>query len=376
MNSHKKKLLVTARDPSAANDLAALLPGLAQRPNLEITLIAQDPAFEILRVGFLGRDSLENAKLKYMPWDDEVSIENCIRDVLASFQPDMLLTGISGPDFGVDEIALKLCQGNATKTYSVQSYWGDLNCKFGITADTVFVIDQFAAELTRQRYPSVKTVITGPFQTKNYAAFDALDARMAFREGLGLHRQKIIVGFFGQPLFEYQWYKDTLSFFADTFAKEHEDTHLLFKPHPKETSESIAWFSEKLSTSVVEFTISRQADVLTVLSGIDLAVSLFSTIGYNLQNLVAQSEGLAAVPMYLFYEKQCRNWYKQYCGLEKIPMTYDEMAIVVEASDELSAMMARGLDGSFRERCSNAIKKNFPAEGGRPVDVLVREISA
>lgn len=369
------KLLITARDPATANDLAEIIPALGLQSGLKISLIAQDPAFTILQNNPMMKDILEVIYMQRMPTADINKLESYINEALESFVPDVLLTGISGPDYGIDEIALKLCHGNeAIKTLSVQSYWGDINPKCDTPADTVFVLDKYASDITRQRYPDINTVITGPLQTRKYDTFDIESARLAFRQKLGLSVETQAIIFFGQPLFEYKWYRDTLDHFAEILAAEHNELLLLYKPHPKETKESIRSSLKRFSACNLESNYSYQSESLKLLAGTDLAVSLFSTINYDLQNLLARTEVPFSVPMYLFYEPQCRNWYKDYCNLDVIPMSNNDMALVVEEPSDLSRMIRCGLDADFKSHCHKNIRRNFYANGKSAMNIVINTL--
>mgnify|MGYP003981317195 CR=1 FL=1 len=358
---NKIRLLVTARDPASANDIAQLLPHLFNHERFVVRIIAQEPAYSILLsrnadsdtfvLDFI--DSIENTSHEY--------IENVLKEVFLIFQPDSLLTGISGPDYGVDEISLGICfTHNGVKSFSIQSYWGDLNISCGVYADTIFVLDEFASKVTAQRNADCKTVVTGPLQSNHYDNIDIKTERAAFRTEYGVEVDTPIIALFGQPLFECEWYRTTLDLFIKSVSKSIPHVRIIYKPHPKETSESIDWVSKKLNESGIEYSVKGDINTLILLTGTDVAVSLFSTIGYDLQNLLSRSNIAFSVPMYLFFNENCVKWFEEYCKFQKIPMTENGMSIVVESAGELESKLQTAITVEAKRKCHKSVLSHFP----------------
>ena len=356
----RKKLLFTARDPATANDFTGVLPGLIANSEFEIYILAQEPAYRMLKVSLARRKLLTLVQLEKIKEADHAVIKKELDHLVQTFDPHVLISGISGPNYGIDEIALDYCNKiGGIRTFSIQSYWGDINLSLNSPAQTVFVLDHFAAEITNSRYPEIKTIITGSFQKDKYNLFDCTGARQQFRERNRILDSQRVIAFFGQPLFEFTWYRDVLNQFSAAIASEFSDVKIVYKPHPKESPESVEWFVNQLSDSRLQYRLADKDDPLMVLAGTDLAVSLFSSIGYDLQNLLLNSTTAFSMPMYLFYEPGCREWYREYCRLDKIPMTGDGMAIVVNQYDELCSNIYIGLSNSAKVSCQEALQRNI-----------------
>ena len=114
-----------------------------------------------------------------------------------------------------------------------------------------------------------------------------------------------------------------------------------------------------ISPMELRFVKKADLDPLDLLVATDLAVSLFSTVGYDLQNLLVHSSSPFSIPMYLFHNPDCRKWFKHYCHLDTIPMTENDMALVVDSPDKLSQMVNIGLDPTFRVKCHQSIIKTI-----------------
>ena len=131
------------------------------------------------------------------------------------------------------------------------------------------------------------------------------------------------------------------------------------KPHPKETDDSINWMKYKLSNLNVENFIMKDIDSLTLLSGCDVAVSLFSTIGYDLQNLLLRSATPFSIPVYLFYNDECIKWYQEYCKLDTIPMS-EKMSLILKSEENLKNEIKALFSHDVKRKYHKAIKELFP----------------
>ena len=372
---NKIRLLVTARDPASANDLTHILPYLTNHEQLIVKVIAQEPAHSILLSRKTDSDTFAIDLIESIENTSHEHIENYLREVFLTFQPDCLLTGISGPDYGIDEISLSICSRySGAKSFSIQSYWGDLNKSCGVLADTIFVLDEFASKLTTQRYANCKTVITGPLQSIRYDNIDIKAERAAFRSEFGVEDDSPIIALFGQPLFKYEWYRATLDLFIKAVSKSTPHVRIIYKPHPKETDESIDWISEKLSVSVVECSVVSDIDTLSLLAGTDVTVSLFSTVGYDLQNLLSRSDVAFSVPMYLLFHEDCNKWFHEYCMLQKIPMTENGLSIIVECGEELESELQRALTDETKRQCFTAVLSHFPCSSIDATSIVIETL--
>ena len=270
----------------------------------------------------------------------------------------------------LDEIALKKAHEYSTefhkiKTLSIQSSWGTLNQNLGVLAETIFVIDNFAKKVTLDRIENINIVVTGPIQLMKYKNVNIVNKRQEFRKQYIKTDEKII-GFFSQPLFEFKWYKKTLISFFKSLDELNFPFKILYKPHPKETIESKNWTIKQIKYIQSDFILIDEGDVLNILPSTDLVVSFFSTVGFDLQNLIAQSPVTFSAPMYLFYDKECRKWFEEDTTLKEIPMTHDSMALVVLDESEILEKLILGMGNKFQIKCQQKLKNIFFSCGDSP----------
>ena len=305
---------------------------------------------------------------------------NSVSLVFDDFMPHLLLTGVSSSiDYGIDEIALKIASmykinGCRINTFSIQSYWGDLNFNLNTVAETIFVLDDFAKSITSERCKKCNIVISGSLQREKYKNMGVSSKEYAL--GLNKYKNKKIIGFFGQPLWEYDWYRKTIEIFMNELTKLRTPYVVLYKPHPKETIDSIKWTESTIKYTHNDFILVSENDILDVLPMTDLVVSLFSTAGYDLQNLLIHSSEPFSVPLYLFYEKECRQWFEKYCQLRDIPMSNDDMALVAKKASDISKMIHIGLDIDFKSHCQKKIKKNFRSSSESAANIILHKLES
>jgi len=225
----------------------------------------------------------------------------------------------------------------------VQSYWGDLNDSYGVLAENILVLDNFAKEATLKRYKNCNVIIFGAFQSKRYDSIDIEQEREKFRKKHleNNNNQVKIIGLFGQPLFEYGWYKRTISTFLYQLTKVNLKFILAFKNHPKESEESIVWTIGEMEKLKINYFTVDEKDVLKVLTGTDVAVSLFSTIGYDLQNLLIRTNNAFSTSVYLFFDENLRSWYYEYSKLDKIPVLNNDSSVIIKDQQDIVSCLNR-----------------------------------
>jgi hypothetical protein len=309
-------------------------------------ILLQEPAYGIISKNFIHSIDLLNLLVKFKFCKTDMTHNRLIiSDIFREFQPNCILTGISGPnDIGVDEVALYISSMHKNiKTFSIQSYWGDLNNGCGVIADTIFVLDKFAEEVTLQRNSDCNVVITGSLQSNRYDNIDIEKERKIFKSKYAVDESIPVIGLFGQPLFKYKWYKATIIAFIDSINRVKGNIKVVYRPHPKESGKSIEWTVDRLDQSSLNYVVVSEYNVLKVLTGTDLAVSVFSTIGHDLLNLLARSDKVFSTPMYLFFDKKCVKWYQKNCMLREIPMSKNNVSIVVESQYDLDSCIEYAL---------------------------------
>ena len=119
-------------------------------------------------------------------------------------------------------------------------YWGDVNLTFGQPADTYFVIDNSARELTRIKV-NTKIVVVGSLKHSISTAINVKKLRSKFLEESSYKASRmIIITFCGQPLMASRFISREIDKLAEVVSDMTKDTILIYKPHPKETRNEAA----------------------------------------------------------------------------------------------------------------------------------------
>ncbi len=352
----KPTILLTARDPATAYAFKTLISSALEDGRFEIQVIAQSPAYEVFSNVF--SDQLKVLE-QFTPVASQKEMTAQARDIYQRLNPDIVLTGISGPDIGVDEAMLCAATSNSAGPYALQSYWGDLNESLNGRPGTVFVLDAYAANLTKQRV-TVNTLVVGSIKHEGYEYLDIDQLQSNFRNAVDVGGTNLVLTFCGQPLQEVRGYYETIEKFSDALGDMlNSDAIVVYRPHPKEPSRMRDWTKQKLGAVKARFLVNEESSIEEVLAGSDIVVSAFSTCGYDLQQLIRVSKKPLAVPLYLMFNPELASWYKQYTGLESIPMCTGSMAIDVRNYDELPASLARVQKAEIRQHCFEEVHERM-----------------
>lgn len=358
------RILISARDPSTVGAMRILVEEFLNSGQLKLTLATQFPATEALSKTF---QSIQHISVPNSSDDDEL-ICHALK-LLDEVQPDIVLTGVSGPDYGIDEALLATCSRDDASPYAVQSYWGDINKAFGARAQTYLVIDDFAAKLTSQK-TGKKTEVIGSLKYRDYHQLDVEQIRAGFREEFAMN-SNLLVGLIGQPIDLGHGYNNTLQVVADFLAKQqHKGIRVFYRPHPKETADQRKSTQDTFFKKGITLYDGEKVQLEALLCGMDLVLSAFSTCGYDLQQLALVSKKPIAVPVYLMFNDKLACWFQEKTGLENIPMSDRGMAILIESESQLTEIFDLENVQLKKLECWNNVRKYFPINPYRAADLV------
>jgi len=350
-------LVATCRDPSGANAIISVIDRLLRIPDFQITIVSQSPATAILHKKF-GRVFKRN-KIHHIDLSghDQTSIQECLFSLYNIRKPKILLTTTSGPDFGVDEIATHVyTKINSIVKYTIQCYWGDLNTSLNSFPDFLFVCDELAFTNTAAKYPQLNIVQTGYLNEDLFRTFPTLSKRLSMRQIFAHPNDKKAIIFFSQPLTNYDWYWQTIDDLAIALSSINTPNRVYIKSHPKDDPRDLDRVLKCFQNQYIDTTDISSSDPLDALSLSDLALSLFSTIGSDLQKMLAYSDLTFSVPLYLFHNHAAQSWFRSTTGLRQIPLSNDKLAFVSYNKDDLSSVLDAALSKDQRSICHANLK--------------------
>ena len=296
------RLLVSARDPGAAVHLLPVIRDLGADPGFDLEVLAAPPGDRIFAAAGLDFERVP---------DRGPALNRHLMRTLDRFRPNAVLTGLSGPDAGLDEALLAVAAGRVP-TFAYQDFWGDANLAGGTPADCYLVRDAYAARVTGQRH-ELPTVVVG-------AADAAASGR--YRPGRR-HRppERHRVGWCGQPLWEVPGYTATFQ----TFARHFRDATLLIKPHPKEDRPGLAYRRLAPGRRIRIWRGSPEG----LFAQCELVASAFSNCALEQARYNAPAARRPAIPVQLLFDPRLRAVYRQWTGLDRLPLVEQGLAVGV-----------------------------------------------
>lgn len=345
------KLLITARDPATAVSFQILIPKLNADTRFEIKVLAQEPAATILK----DLDCVEPFKAHKNFIHNLIQIEKIVKE----FTPNAVLTGISGPDAGVDEATLKVAEELGIESYALQSFWGDINQLSGAVPRHAFVLDDEATKLTNQRYKQVRCIPIGSIKHADFKDYDVLNLRQQKRQNLA--EDEVVIGFYGQPILDIKGYFETIEAMVRQLQNWPKKFKLIYRPHPKESDELFnktkQLFTNAFANNVI---VDNETDIVASLVKADLVVSVFSTCGFDNLYLNEISSTPFNSSIYLWFDSCMIQWWKDYSGLEIMPLISEGLLLSVDKESEMLNVFDQGLKPEVQHQLWLQAKAHLP----------------
>ncbi len=367
----KIRLLASANDPGAAFQLVEVLKCAQETGRMEICVVAGDVTRSIFeKAGFRVKQAYA-PRVKHQASKDVLECVGEANAIIAEFLPDAILVGLSGPDRGIDE-GLVACAGDRP-TYAVQDFWGDVNPGFESLAATYFVLDDFAAGVTRQRAPGSRVIVTGSARHAALQGLDPLMLRKQYREALAVPPSKPCAVFFGQPLWMLPGYELTLTRLAEALARDDRHKVLCYRPHPKETTSDCVRALNCLRRPELNVRLDDSARVEASLCGADLMLSCYSSCALDLSYISRLSMLPLGVMVFTMLEEDIRQFYYATTSLQSIPLVDQGLASIVEAQDDIEETLREAWSGQGRIQKWRAALNNVADPAGA-VECIVNTI--
>lgn len=350
-------LLVSARDPAAAFQLAAFCEAVRDDPRFRLVVVAQQPALAILR-----QRGLEVRALPFVyardPGGAEAHALLALADgILADTKPDVLLCGLSSPgEGGIDEALLARRQAPACV---MQDFWGEQNDFFGRGPDAVFVLDESAAALSRARH-GTPALVTGSPRHGEYGRLDIAAARLAVRSRFGIDPGAPVAGLFGQHLHDRPGYRRTLAAWAGAALGMPRGTRFVYRPHPRELpgerAETLSWLAEAgLAVATLDEATTEEA-----LVACDAACTVFSNCAYDAAYLNYFSAAPLVTPMMLLFDAEMASLYASLAPFDELPYHSQGLVAAVRERAALGAALAEAIGEAGKARAWRAARQSLP----------------
>lgn len=230
------RVVLSAANPGAAFLIRASLGVLVRSPEIEVVgVLVQPPADDILsqrcadlRIPCIGIDVPRFGAGDAL---GQRTLLARLTEIVLPLMPDAVITGLSGPDLGVDEGLVSLARTNDWLAYSVQDCPGWVVAGLTGPAPVYFVQNSVYVAQTESAPGVRRAVSVGTLKLLSFSP-EAKDraARPPERPG---------VSFLGQPLWYLAGYQAALVGLSEALAQGGMGP-LFYRPHPLEDPEAFA----------------------------------------------------------------------------------------------------------------------------------------
>ncbi|WP_394691602.1 hypothetical protein [Hoeflea sp.] len=349
------KYLLSARDTGAAEHILALSAGLSAS-GFDIRLILQGAALELARRRGIKCETA-------IQWIDEDAPLNAksladLGTLLSNYEPEAVICGLSGFfSDGIDEALILAARDRQIRCFAMQDFWGEVKYAGGMPADDYIVLDATAARLTRNA-TGAKCHIVGSPKHARLIGYDYHAARKTFRTSHRLADDRTVVCLFGQALQHLSGYGSVLDDVAICLLAN-PGFRLIYKPHPLENADDIAWTVGQLAARGLPPHAVVFDPVEAVLSGCDVALSCFSTVGLDAAYMY-RATGQGPVIVYADYPSDITAYWRKESGQTILPPAHDGYALLAKDQQTLARHLAESMNPEVRERLRNRIKSVLP----------------
>ncbi|KAA0577881.1 hypothetical protein FZ983_20055 [Azospirillum sp. B21] len=367
------RILFSARDPGAAQAMVPVIRCALSHPQVDSVVWAQGPAAEILAAAGLPVRILDLPALPAPDAPGRDALLEAAGSLLESENPNAVVTGLSGPGAGIDE-ALLHCAVDRPR-YSIQDFEGWVVPGFGRPAPTYFVADPGAADRTRrqgERFGGIRTVVVGSLKHSHYGMLDPTALRRTGRAALP-HREWPLVGFYGQPAWQWPGYERSIIHLAQSLAARLPSAIVVYRPHPKESaaerSRSLGIFASAGLAAVAD----PNPAIEQSLCAVDLVTTCFSTCGIDHVHLQRRSPTPLGGVVFVMTEADLRDRLERETGLPVPWPAQDGLAEAALSAADLPDRLAAAIAEPVRRRAWERIRSRLEPAQTAP-DTVIRHI--
>lgn len=320
---NKIKVLITSRDYGAALNTLEISRFLGSDPAFEVFIITSEPAYSYFKNNSVKTDlvSLDTKNKSYTR-----ELVKLADKYIKKYEPDIILTGLSGFNAGIDEAVL--LAGKGIPSFTLQDFWGYINHSLKSYADNYLVIDDYAKRLTENKH-NQKAIVTG-----GLAKYRKYNDIIGISENI--NHKKIV--FFGQPLWEYKGYEKTLQFINEVL-KKHKIPLIYYKTHPSENEKNFIKLKEIFSGTVKVIINSGKEPVENTLVNSSLAISVNSTVAIDLAYLMKYKNMKIALGVFLLIDEELKDFFYKDFKVKFHPMSLTGVVKEIQSKDKFDKLI-------------------------------------
>ena len=338
--SRATRVLLSSRDPAGAGHVLALVEAFRAHGGFEVDVIASGVALRMLRdAGESPREfTFDNGRDCAPVGEDTAALLSGAQTLLDETKPDVLLGSLSSFGVGIDEALVATAQ---CRTLTMQDFWGDVNLGLGVPAGLYLALDEYAVQLTRERW-GLPAVAVGSPKHSRYRQLDVLALRRKARAYVGVRDSEQLVGFFGQSP-EVPGHDSAFCDFVRAAAALRPQPVFLLRQHLKFQARREEQFKFASAAGLRVVDVSAHLEVEPWLAACDLVATPFSLCALDHAYLSANSEEPIGVVLYLLPNTEIQQFMEQACGLKEFPTAARGLGSVARKTDEIAPLLERAL---------------------------------
>lgn len=335
----KKKIIISMRDYGAATHLIELVKYLTEEDRFDITVVAQKPASNLLKLNNINHINIE---LDASENKDSILSKKIIKkayEIVKVIKPRFIICGLSTPfDGGIDEAFYFI--SNKIPCFVYQDQWGESNSFFGKSADYYFVLDNLAKRINKKLRPNSKNIIIGPLKYKKLEKINLLDERKKKRTFNNFDNAKKIITFFGQYLHDIDGYQQTVEYFLNQIKNIKYPYIFLYIPHPKEKEKDKIFIKKLIKKNQIFSKFIRFDNIEDTIVISDLVFSVFSTCNYDSAYINYYSKKPLCSIYSLLYDKRMVNYFNSYLvDIKNLPIHKHKVVMPVYLKSKIKEIL-------------------------------------
>jgi len=369
--SRQANILFSSRDPGGVGHIVSLLDAFRQDPRFEVSLVASDPALSLLRQAgeFPRMFVFANCSDHIEVGEDPTRLLEAAGRLLAEVRPDAVFVSLSSFGVGIDEALLAATH---VPRFAMQDFWGDVNLGLGVPADIYFVIDDFAACITRERW-GVTALPVGSPKHDRYRSLDIDRLRNETRSSLGVGANRAVIGFFGQSS-DIPGHEAAFEDLAQAASVMVDRPLFLLRDHAKFPADRI---DKLIQLGLAAVDVTSKSTVETWLAACDVAVTCFSSAALDHAFLSAYSRNPIGTALYLLSNPEIQAFVAEVCGFPAFPTVEQGLGKVAKDPGSVAPLLESALWETERRAYHAASKRLSKALSlNRILDEVAREVGA
>ena len=338
--SRKPRILFSSRDPGGAGHISILLQAFRKDGRFEVDLVASGVALAMFQKlgesprAFAFQDGRDHLQVGEVP----TPLMDAARRLLEEARPDAVFTCLSTLGVGIDEALVAACQ---VPSFVMQDFWGDVNLGLGVPAGLYFVLDDYAARLTRERW-GVDTVAVGSSKHSSYTALDVMALRHRARRSIAVSDDEKVIGYFGQSP-DLPGQEAAFQDLVKAMGELKPQPLCLLREHPKFLDSRKEHVSLAHDAGLMVADVTGEPDVEGWLAACDVVTTHFSACALDHAYLSAYATRPIGTVLYLLSNQEIQEFAAEACGFPVFPTVDQGLGTVVKDTESIVPLLTSAL---------------------------------